>query len=266
MIPAISAALDIIVGNAVNLQNANGAGRAYELYMMTAIAERLLATGAQVRIKRSDGSFVLPTDTNRGFVQRGGGPSGIPGASQGPGNMSTISFRLSGSAREWEIWNGVQFNGRSGGQHEFDIAIVSSHTADTLRATPTGGSPFGRPAVAIECKDVASAGSVDEMRALVARLYDVTALIGHGPYLSWASSPMSSIHPGQAHLEPARTSFRESNMNSYSAIIRKTGFTSGATAVSGYYFIHPFADVFLGSAQETAFLDNLINWIECNLA
>jgi hypothetical protein len=76
---------------------------------------------------------------------------------------------------------------------------------------------------------------------------------------------MSSIYPGQAHLQPAAQNFRESNITSFSALIRRTGFASGATAVSGYYFIQPFADVFAGSAQETVFLDTLTNWIAANL-
>lgn len=85
------------------------------------------------------------------------------------------------SGAEWEIWNGVQFEGRSGATHAIDISLVPRQVGMELRQS--GGLPFGRPRVAIDCKDVGQAGSVDEMRAFVARLYDVSLLYGHEPYL-----------------------------------------------------------------------------------
>src|SRR5215203_2646563 len=92
MIPAVATALDSIVGNVVTLRNAKGAGRAYELYIMTGIAmelKQLGCTGAKV-----DGSRIAPVDSDRRFVQRGGVPTGIPGAAQGKSNGSSIVFRM----------------------------------------------------------------------------------------------------------------------------------------------------------------------------
>lgn len=132
MISAVSSALNTIVGNATVLQNANGAGRVYELYLMTKVADSLRSAGANVWIRRSDGTNVHPGDLDRQFVQRGGSPSGLPGSAQGANGMSAFAFQLQNSQREWEMWNGVQFSGRSGAKHEFDIAIVPSHTASTL--------------------------------------------------------------------------------------------------------------------------------------
>lgn len=139
MIPAAKSALDAIVGNVTVLANAKGAGRAYELYIMTGIAFELRAAGCQVRVQRSDGTSILPSDSDRKFIQRGGSPTGVHGFSQGAGNASSIVFDLPGSTREWEIWNGIKFIGRSGGAHEIDVAIVPREVGEELRALPTGG-------------------------------------------------------------------------------------------------------------------------------
>jgi len=257
--------LDTIVGNAVVLQNANGAGRAYELYLMTALADHLRSAGAQVWVQRSDGSRIAPGDRNRQFIQRAGAPAGMPGSAQGSNGMSTIAFRLPSCSKIWEIWNGVQFSGRSGGKHEFDISVVPAQTGVELRKLPTGGVPFGRPVVAIECKDVSSAGSVDEMRSFMARLYDVTALSWHEPFLTSVCSPLTSIHPGTLPDDVPHTSFRNSNNATKSVLARRTGFVSGAISLTGYYFIDPRADVKPGSVEESHLLSDLVAWIGSNL-
>ena len=265
MIPAISRALNSIVGNATVLKNAGGAGRIYELFLMTAIADSLQAAGANVWIKRSDGTKIRSGDANRQFVQRGGSPSGLPGRAQGANGMSAIAFQLHNSRREWEIWNGVQFSGRSGGKHEFDISIVPAHTASALRGRISGGVPFGRPVVAIECKDVSTPGTIDEMRAFVARLYDVTALKVHAPYLTSVCSPLTSIHPGQPSLDVPHGTFRDSNFACRSVLARRTGFASGALAMTSYYSIDPRGNIVPGSSQHTSLLSNLTAWIGASL-
>jgi hypothetical protein len=266
MIAEISGALNAITGSATVLQNANGAGRVYELYLMSAIADKLRSEGATVWVRRSDGTTISPGDANRQFIQRGGAPSGLPGGRQGAHGMSVFAFRLKNSLREWEIWNGVQFFGRSGAKHEFDIAVVPAHTASTLRAQKAGGVPFGRPVIAIECKDVSTPGGVDEMRTFVARLYDVTALKTHAPYLTSVCSPLTSIHPGKLpDDEPPRT-FRQSNFSSRGILVRRTGFAAGALAMTSYYSIDPRQNVQLGSSQLNSLLADLNTWMCANLA
>lgn len=265
MIPAISGALNSIVGNVTMINNAGGAGRIYELYLMTAIADCLRSAGAQVWIKRSDGTQIASGDANRQFVQRGGSPSGLPGSAQGPNGMSTIAFRLHHSTRVWEIWNGIQFSGRSGGKHEFDIAIVPEHTGSALRAQARGGVPFGRPVVAIECKDVSAPGTMDEMRSFIARLYDVTALQTHARYLTSVCNPLTSIHPGQLPDDTPHGTFRGSNFACCSLLVRRTGFASGALALTSYFSIDPRANVVPGSSQHASLLSDLVTWISANL-
>src|SRR4051794_5575178 len=117
MIGNVRAALDAILGNAVTLRNANGAGRLFELFVMTGIAARLPAHGFEVWLQRSDGTRILTGDSDLRFIQRGGVPTGIAPASSGTDNASVIGIRNSFSGSEWEIWNGIQFRGRSGAYH-----------------------------------------------------------------------------------------------------------------------------------------------------
>jgi hypothetical protein len=191
MIPAVEAALNAIVGRVATLEHAAGAGRIFELFVMTSLAHGLRDAGFTVWLQRSDGTRILPADADRRFIQRGGAPTGVPAASAGSDNASVIGFRWRRRA-SWEIWNGIQFSGRSGAKHEIDISIVPATVGAALRQS--GGTPVGRPRVAIECKDVGAAGSLDEMRAFLARLYDVTLLHAHHRHLSFPAP--RAIHPG----------------------------------------------------------------------
>lgn len=265
MLTQVQAALDRISGMATTLQNANGAGRAFELFVMTGLAVRLPSMGFEVWLQRSDGSRILPTDPDRRFIQRGGKPTGIAPAAQGAGNSGSIAFRHGPGGTVWEIWNGILFTGRSGADHEIDVAIVPKETGDTLRLT--GGSPLGRPKVSIECKDVGTAGSVDEMRAFVARMYDLTYLDGHAPFLPYPAPP-KFIHPGPpAHAgssnEPGST-FRNANSRAFNAIARRTGFSSGAGRMTGYYFVRPYGGVLAGSVAAGTMLDEAADWVAAN--
>lgn len=185
MIPQIQAALNSVLGNVATLRTAVGAGRAFELFVMAGVARALQVRGYDVWLQRSDGTRILPRDADRRFIQRGGAPTGMAGAAQGAGNASVIGFRLPHRSA-WELWNGIQFEGRSGAFHEIDLAIVAADVGIALRGMPTGGVPLGRPRVAIECKDVGTSGSIDEMRAFIARLYDVTP--------ADTDAPLSLIH------------------------------------------------------------------------
>jgi hypothetical protein len=152
MIPAVQAALNTILVGVPTLQYANGAGRIFELFIMSGIAERLQSLGFDVWLQRSDATRINAGDADRRFIQRGGAPTGVQSAVAGPDNASVIGFQRGVDARSWEIWNGIQFRGRSSGLHEIDIAVVPLEVGNALRQA--GGTPQGRPRVAIECKDV----------------------------------------------------------------------------------------------------------------
>ncbi|MCW1990967.1 UNVERIFIED_ORG: hypothetical protein M2425_002419 [Bradyrhizobium japonicum] len=261
MIPSIQTALNAVLGSTTTLRNASGAGRAFELFIMTGIARELQIRGYEVWLQRSDGSRILTTDADRRFIQRGGAPSGVAGASQGAANPSVIGFRWP-TRPSWEIWNGIQFEGRSGARHEIDLAIVPQTVGATLRARPAGGVPTGRPRVAVECKDVTTAGSVDEMRAFVARLYDLTLLAAHHSYLPFTGPPQS-IHPGAppgAVHRPVITYWLE-NRRTLNVIARKSGFVQGAAAMTGYHSVEPHGGILVGAASTAALIDTVANWV-----
>lgn len=264
VIPAVASALDTIVGAVTALQKANGAGRAYELYIMTAIADELRTRGCDVVVLRSDGSAVAPGDTDRKFIQRGGVPTGIFPGSAGADNASCFRFRKPSSTQYWEIWNGIQFRGRSGGTHEIDIAIVPHEVGIMLRSYAIETSPIGRPAVAIECKDVGGKGSADEMRAFVARLYDLTILGVHSrvPHLTGARQ---RIYPGAPPGNDSFQHFWEGNRRTLNVIARRTGFAAGATAMTSYYAIQPRGPVFPGTVEDADLTNEVSDWVMTNL-
>ena len=259
MIGAVEKALRDIVGSAATLLNAAGLGRLFELYVMTGIARALKQRDYDVWIRRSDGSRVLPNDVRRDFVQRGGVPAGIPPVSVGPGEASSIVFSRHGP--EWEMFNGVTFMGRSQALHEIDIAIVPGSVAASLRNSG-GGSPMGRPRVSIECKDAGTNGSVDEMRAFVARLYDVTLLRGHHSYLHMPY-PAKVIHPN-APPDPvnrASLTYRDENRRTLNVLARRTGFVEGAVVLSGYHAVVPYDGIVAGSPSANELMDAVADWI-----
>lgn len=262
MIADVRNVLNGLVGSATILQNAAGAGRVFELYVMTGIGRALRARGYDVWVRRSDGSRILPTDVDRRFIQRGGAPTGIMPAGLGPNNASSIVFRRSTLRPAWELLNGVQFEGRSTANHEIDLAIVPEAVAQALRSSPTGGKPRGRPRVAIECKDVGTSGSVDEMRAFIARLYDLTLLRVHHPYLGIVGTPQA-IHPGAPRgsiHRPALTYWIE-NRRTLNVIARRTGFVSGAAALTSYHAVQPHGGITAGSAPAVQLMDDVADWI-----
>lgn len=261
MIPSVSTALNAIVGRATTLANASGAGRAFELFVMTEVALGLRTSGFSVWLQRSDGTTILPTDPNRRFIQRGGAPTGVAPAAAGPNNASVIGFRWR-TRPAWEIWNGIQFYGRSRAMHEIDVAIVPQSVGADLRLS--GGSPVGRPRVAIECKDVGTDGSLDEMRALVARLYDVTLLHAHHRHLPFPSA--QAIHPGSAPSSKDRAvvTYWQENRRTKNILARRTGFVAGTIPLASYHHIESHANITVGSPAVTELVDSVVEWARRN--
>ena len=264
MIPAVQTALNSILGNNPVLSNASGAGRVFELYIMTGIAVEMQSRGFDVCLQRSDGTRIYPSDPNQAFIQRGGAPTAVPAASAGANNASVIGMSRPGGA-VWELWNGIQFRGRSGGLHEIDISLVPESVASNLRIA--GGCPLGRPRVAIECKDHASAGSPDEMRAFVARLYDLSLLEGHRWYLPNPSATTMAIYPGSPSgaFYEAKQTYWDENRNSFNAIARQSGFSAGSRTMTSYYSIEPHSSISLNSVGFTTLIQAVCQWIDNNI-
>jgi hypothetical protein len=257
MIPNVLNALNAIVGNVAILDHASGAGRIFELFVMTGIGWRLQSKGFAVWLQRSDGTRVLATDLNRRFIQRGGAPTGVAAASQGPDNASVIGFRWP-RRPAWEIWNGIQFGGRSGATHEIDIAVVPAEVGNTLRTT--GGVPVGRPRVAIECKDVGTNGSMDEARAFIARLYDVTLLNAHHKHMHFTEP--RAIHPGSPGESKYRAivTYWQENRRTMNIIARRTGFVGGTVPLTEYHRVEPHDEIVVGNSNVDELFEAVADW------
>lgn len=262
MISNIKNALMGILAN-TNLQHANGAGRLFELFIMTSIADALRIANFNVWLQRSDGSRIYSTDTSKEFVQRGGAPTGVLPANQGTNNGSSICFQRGADGPVWEIWNGIQFEGRSGAVHEIDIAVVPQQLGTELRIS--GGYPFGRPHVAIECKDVSNSGGMDEMRAFVARLYDITLLNSHIAHTSY-QQPAQRIYatPASCFGHGAFASFWVGNRDSFNAIARRSGFSSGSLSMTTYYAIEPYGYIIPNTVPATELFKATTDWIKAH--
>ena len=261
MIPNVQSALDAIVGRVTTLELALGAGRIFELFVMTSVARGLRVAGFDVWLQRSDGTIIQPGDVDRRFIQRGGAPTGVPAASAGAGNASVIGFKMAGR-QNWEIWNGIQFAGRSSATHEIDISIVPGSVGTAIRAA--GGIPVGRPRVAIECKDVGSAGSLDEMRAFIARLYDVTLLHAHHRHMHFPQA--RALHPGSPN-EPkhrAIVTYWQENRRTKNIIARRTGFTGGTAPLSDYHRIEAHRDISVGRSTVDDLVWSVVDWAAHN--
>jgi hypothetical protein len=260
MIIDVQHALNAVLSNAVTLQHAGGAGRIFELFVMTSIARELQARGYDVWIQRSDGTRINPGDTDVRFIQRGGAPTGVAGATQGANNASSIGFQFRGRPA-WEIWNGIQFAGRSSATHEIDLAIVPASVGQALRTQPSGGIPTGRPRIAIECKDVGTSGSVDEMRAFIARLYDITLLHAHHKYLHFPNA--GAIHPGcpGGPSHQACVTYWQENRRTMNIIARRTGFATGAALLAGYHNVEAHAGIVVGSTNADDLIDAVATWV-----
>lgn len=259
MIPDVENALAAVAASAVTLQHANGAGRAFELFVMTRIALELRSEQFEVWLQRSDGTRIHRGDSDRRFIQRGGAPTGVSSKHDGPDNASVIGFRWR-RRPAWEIWNGIQFGGRSGASHEIDIAIVPSSVGEAIREQVGGGIPIGRPRVAIECKDVGQTGSLDEMRAFIARLYDLTLLRAHHRYLGLAVS--RAIHPGspsEAKYKAIVTYWQE-NRRTCNILARRTDFSDGTAPLSAYHRVEPHENIVVGSSTVRILARSVAEW------
>lgn len=250
------------------LKNANGAGRIFELYVMMRIAKGLRDAGWTVEPLASNGKQLLPPSAgtpkikSQPYIQRGGAPTGIVPTTGGNG-PSTI--KISRKGKSYEILNGVLFQGRSSALHELDISLVPHQLAVQLRRGAVEGFPFGRPRIAIECKDVSAKGTPDEMRSVVARMYDITILRGHLWSLGLPNGYIFG-NPPQTFYEPnAPITYRESNLKSLCVLARRGGLTSSSLAMTGLYAIRPYIDVIHPSQSADNLVNDVVNWISTNL-
>ena len=220
-----------------------GQGKALEAWVLMKLAETVAgwAPAWTASLRRGDGSS-LP----------GGASFDLPGSHTGirpsdphaPGHV--LLAHTCYPERRFELHVSLQWQGRSGARHECDVSVVPSSIAEALRAHG-GGYPRGLPIVAVECKDKAGTGTLDETRQTVARLFDL-ALVTQ-PVPGWSCR----IYEATTHQRWGRrgSTYRGSFEKGAFAIVRAGGFQAGAGALAGHYHIHHHPTVYAGPGAIT---------------
>src|SRR5690606_31706102 len=142
--------------------------------------------------------------------------------------------------------------------------------AANLRAGTKVGDPVGRPSVAMECTDVGTNGLPDEMRSVIARMYDLTIWKGHLPYAfggGWSSGSIfarSSTGSWVCHGNSAGT-FLQENQRSLCVLARRAGITLGAYQMTGLFHVHTYIGVDRGTQSAKDLIDDTVAWMYTNL-
>lgn len=148
-----------------------GAGKALEAWLLLRLAETARSTGNwTVTLRAGDGS-ALPPGSDLRFP---GQPSPIAASDPMAACFVLLEHRRH-DERRVEIHGGLQWMGRSGARHECDVSVIPAVIGEALRSSG-GGYPRGLPIAAIECKDKTMAGTPDEMRQTLARLFDLALI------------------------------------------------------------------------------------------
>ena len=211
-----------------------------------------------VTLRQGDGTLLPPGNP---FLFSAG-QSGIrPPDPNGPGFI--LLSKANHPDQCLELHGGLRWQGRSGATHECDVSVVPQMIAVALRRNG-GGMPEGLPVAAFECKDKTTAGTADEMRQTLARLYDL-ALVTQpiiGPYRIWER---------QTNKYWGRRSSKYVSffaMGSF-GIVRAGHFHVGASRLGHHYSIGQFRNIYGPlnltvkniTAAFRAMLSNLPNYI-----
>ncbi len=153
---------------------AKGKGRAYEAWVMLALANRLVAKGFTVDAVDSAGTPVTKLRLRKNPAPMSS--AALPKSS--PGHLVIWRDQF----RKHELHLGMQHLGESGSLHEIDLCIIPAHPARILRAN--GGGPWaGTVCFAFELK------AYDETTKLDLGIGRALIGIAH------------DLHPGRAGVE-----------------------------------------------------------------
>lgn len=221
-----------------------GMGKALEAWIFMRLARAARVSGNwRVSLRRGDGS-PLPAGSMFVFATY---QTGIQAAGISAPCYALIEKR-SDPTVAIELHGSLQWEGRCKATHEIDVSALPASSALAIRAIG-GGRPRGVPIVAIECKDKVSAGTPDEMRQTLARLYDLSLVTP-----PQATTGCRICGPGTAGIWGSKgKAYREVFAQSLSAIARAGGFSRGARRMGQHYHIERGGRVF--DAESTALAD-----------
>lgn len=80
--------------------------------------------------------------------------------------------------------------------------------------------------------------------------------------ISYLPFPLTNIFPGTTVTQygPYST-YWAGNRETFNVLVRRTAFSSGATAMTGYYGVQPRGPVTPGSPEDLNLIDELTTWI-----
>lgn len=215
-------------------------GKAFEALVMMRLAHYVrIAMPAtwSVRLSQGDG-MPLPPGAPFNFPA---GKSGIrPSNPNGPGYVAFQHVRY--SDRQVEMHGSLQWRGRSDTRHEIDISVLPATIANALR-TQGGGYPHGLPIAAIECKDKDGAGSIDEMRETLARMFDLALVTQPASGWSCRIYETKSYLPWGSRSSTYRGFFNKGTF----ALVRAGTFQPGAITLAGHYHIRTCGNYYTDS-------------------
>lgn len=215
-------------------------GKAFEALVMMRLAHHVrgtMPTTWSVHLSRGDGT-PLPAGAPFNFPA---GKSGIrPANPNGPGYVDFQHVRY--GDRHVEMHGSLQWRGRSDTRHEIDLSVLPASIATALR-TNGGGFPHGLPIAAIECKDKGGAGSIDEMRETLARMFDL-ALVTQ-PAAGW-SCRIYETKSFQTWGQRSST-YRGFYKKGTFALVRAGTFQPGAITLAAHYHIGTCATYYTDS-------------------
>ncbi len=206
-----------------------GGGKALEAWVLMRLAKAAQATGLwNVSLRRGDGSL-LPFGAPFEFATW---QSGIQPSSLSAPCYVLLEHRRD-SQKRLELHGSLQWRGRSDATHEIDVSGIPAAIADALRRSG-GGWPRGLPVIAVECKDKTSSGLPDEMREVLARMFDL-ALVTKPPA---PTPPCRSYGDGAiAHWGNWSSTYRSFFSKGSFAIVRVGKISKGAGQMAAHYHI-----------------------------
>ncbi len=211
-----------------------GSGKALEAWLLMKLAQTANALPTWgVTLRQGDGTLLPPGNP---FLFSAG-QSGIrPSSQNGPGFI--LLSNTKDANQRLELHGSLVWRGRSFATHECDVSVLPHKIASALRRNG-GGLPEGLPIAAFECKDKTMAGTADEMRQTLARLFDL-ALVTQppvGPYRIWER---------QTNTFWGRRSSKYVSLFAMGSfgVVRAGGFHRGASRLGKHYSIGRFGNVY----------------------
>ncbi|MDQ2102523.1 hypothetical protein [Azospirillum isscasi] len=235
-----------LAGAGSSYSTLRGQGKQFEFWLTMRFAQRCIAEGHTVEVRRGDDTVIDAANPGVFYVR--GGPGAIHGLNpKAPGFIWVKT-----SSDEYEIHGSLQYIGRSGARHEYDISVLPRSIGDALRTAPggraQGGRPYGLPIIGIECKDKANNAPLDEMRACIARLFDNTVL---NKGMCCADNQWTSLTYGAAQVR-----YVDAFKAGFFAVARVGGFQKGAETLASHFHIDTLENMYAPSASDLVALED----------